>query len=413
MTRARTAERTRAGTGGVPGPRARVVFAAALVAAPALGLDVGLVGCASPPRASTPPAAATADSQRLQLDPLAAIAPGAGLEWLADARPGALLADEEAAAQVARLFPEAAAARFSARYGGVDPRRAAEIVLAGYEGTLFGAARLAVAPAAIEAAFERRAREVEGRAQSQSVVRFWGTVEGAREQVAVFGHEGVAIEHGQLGPLRAAEFFARGKLRRARPAIDAEPLSALFVRLNDPAQPPSSLTFSAPGPFDEPWASGVGGLLRATTAAGVAAACVRAPAGGMDGVTPAGTQGGPDRGAPGVGHEGGPSGAQARPSVWGHGDGCAALRVRVVLEGRWGPDGPAARERLAASFRALAADPLGRLTGLDHPLEGPLFVADETAVELDVTLDLASLVGGIHDATGASLREILGLSAAH
>jgi hypothetical protein len=319
---------------------------------------------------------APAASPPLRLDPLASIVPGAGLEWLAVVRPRELLSNEAAAAQVEPLFPEATAARFRARYGGVDLRGAEEIVVAGYDGTLFGAARVAVDPAPIEAAFARRARDVEGRAQSNGVVRFWGTVDGAREQVAVFGHEAAAIEHGGLGPLRPALLFAEGRLQRTQPAVRAEPLAALFARLNDPAPP---LAFYAPGPFGEPWASGVGGLLRATTGVAIAAACATT-----------GVVGPPAAGA-----------------------GCSRLQVRVVLAGAWGADGPLAGERLAAAFRALAADPLGRLTGIDHPLAGPSIATDDRAVELDVTLDLASLAGGIHDVTGASLPEILGLSAAH
>jgi hypothetical protein len=153
--------------------------------------------------------------------------------------------------------------------------------------------------------------------------------------------------------------------------------------VQDAPPPPVALAFYAPGPFAEPWASGLGGLLRATTAAAVAATCAATsprPGGG------------------------------AQPT---EGAGCPGLRVRVLLAGSWGADGPMAGERLAAAFRALAADPLGRLTGLDHPLAGPSLMTDDAAVELDVTLDLASLAGGIHDATGASLPEILGLSAAH
>jgi hypothetical protein len=379
---------------------------AARARTPALAaFAMGLAACGPAPRAQ--PAASAGEvvmPPPLRLDPLASIASGTGLEWLADVHPGALLSDEAAAAQVERVFSEAAAARFRARYGGVDLLRAQEIVVAGYDGALFGAVRAAVDatdainPGAIEAAFARRAQGVEGRVQAGSVVRFWGTVDGAREQVAVFGHQAVAIEHGQLGPLRPAVLFAEGKLQRALPAMRAEPLAALFARLQDaPPPPPVALAFYAPGPFAEPWASGLGGLLRATTAAAVAATCAATsprPGGGAQLASGGGTR--PDGGAQLAG-----------------GAGCPGLRVRVVLAGSWGADGPAAGERLAAAFRALAADPLGRLAGLDHPLAEPSLVTDDAAVELDVTLDLASLAGGIHDATGASLPEILGLSAAH
>jgi hypothetical protein len=359
--------------------RGRVARAIGLAAS-----TIALVACTPPPRVE--PVITTsrvAVQPALQLDPLASIAAGAGLEWLADVRPGEFLSDQAAAAQVQRIFSAAAVARFRARYG-VDPLRAREIVVAGYEGTLFGAARVEVDPGAIEAAFARRAQDVEGRAQSDGVVRFWGTVDSAREQVAVFAREAVAIEHGRLGPLRPAVLFAEGKLQRTQPAVRAEPLAALFARLQGaPLSSQVAFAFYAPGPFAEPWAAGVGGLLRATTAAAITGACM-----------PAGTP---------------PAGGATEAS----GATCAGLRVRAVLGGSWGSDAAPAGERLAAAFRALAADPLGRLTGLDHPLEGPSLLTDEAAVELDVTLDLASLAAGIHDATGASIPEILGLSAAH
>jgi hypothetical protein len=55
----------------------------------------------------------------------------------------------------------------------------------------------------------------------------------------------------------------------------------------------------------------------------------------------------------------------------------------------------------------LANDPLGRLTGIDRPLEGPLLLSDPAAIRLDVTLDAVALARGIHSATGATLEQIM------
>jgi hypothetical protein len=340
------------------------------VRALALACATALAGCAPSVAPSHAAIVAGPDgldpgANRLQLEPLVAIVSGVGLEWLLEARPRDLLADEAVARELARLIDPARAERFAARYGGVDLRQAQEVVLAGYERAFFGAARIAVAPAKVEAAFAHRAEAVEGRAVAGGVTRLWGTVDGAREQIAIFAQQGVALEHGQLGPLRPAVYFAQGKLQRARPAIRSEPLASIAPRVAD-----APIRFYAPGPFEDPWAAGMGGLFRATTAVAAAAWCVPGPRG------------------PG-------------------------LHLRFVLAGTWGDDAQAAADRFAAAFNVLAQDPLGHLTGLDRPLEAPRVSASPAALELDVTFDLAALAGGLRAATGASLPEILGLSAAH
>jgi hypothetical protein len=323
----------------------------------------GIVACAAPRERPSVPVAAIA----LQLDPLADVVSGVGLEWLIQAKPRDLLADEALAAALESVAPPALLEKFAARYGGIDLRQAREIVVAGYPEATLGLARLSVDPVRLEAAFSQRALAVEGRASEHGVTRLWGAVDGQREQIAIFGREGVAMERGRLGPLRPAVYFAQGKLRRARPALRTDPLAAVADRIGD-----APLRGFVPGPFEGAVGAGLGGLLRATTA--VAGTATPAPAG--------------------------------QP-------GTPALLVRFVLGGNWGPDAPAAGERLEAAFRVLAEDPLGRLLGVDHPLEGARVSVTPDTLELDVTLDPLTLARGLRAATGASLPEILGLSAAH
>jgi hypothetical protein len=307
------------------------------------------------------PAAAPAEVPLLDLDPLVDLVPAAGLVWLVELRPQELQASPPLAAVFAAAATGAQLDAFAHRYGGVDVRRADQVAVSVHGGSTLGLARLPVDAWEVEQAFAARAREVEGRAVERGVTRFWGTVGEEREQVAVFGRDGVGIEHGGLGPLQAAIYFAQGRLKRSLPALRAEPLSAAAALLG-----PAPVRAFAPGPFEADWAGGFGGLLGAATAV---AARLRAA-------------------------ERGPG---ERPT----------LRLQMVLTGAWGADAPAAAERFAASFRLLGEDPFGRLAGLDRPLDGPVATAAPDALALDVALDPVTMSRGVRAASGAPLAEIM------
>jgi hypothetical protein len=289
--------------------------------------------------------------------PVVDLVPAAGLVWLVEGRPSELKASQVLAPAVALLASDQRAAAFSRRYGVSDLRSASEVVVAGFDGVTLALANVDVDLARVEAAFRARAEAEEGRAIENEVTRFWGTVGGTREQVAVMGRDAVGVERGRLGPMRAVIGFATGKLRRPQPALTAEPLAAAAARVGQ-----APLRAFAPGPFGEEWGGGLGGLLRATTA--VAAA-----------VRPVEQTGG--------------------------------VALTVVLTGAWGGDAPGAAARFGSAFRVLADDPFGRLTGMDRPLEGPRTTADAAAVRLDVVWDAANVARGIKDATDASVAEIM------
>jgi hypothetical protein len=299
----------------------------------------------------------------LKLDPMVGLVPAAGLAWLVDLRLVELLAVPSLASAIAIVLPAERFDTFAERHGGVDLRRASELVVAGFDGSTLALARTPVAPGRVEAAFASHAVTVEGRAVEAGVTRFWGSVGGERQQVGVFGHEAVGLERGRLGPLRAAEYFAQGKLKRALPALGAEPLARAAALLGDaPARA------FAPGPFTGEWAKGLGGLLGASTAVAVATRPVALPSA--------------------------PSGA-------------GALEVQVLLSGAWGTDAPAAAERLGAAFQLLANDSLGRLMGVDHPLVEPRVSGDAEALRLSVVLGTVALARGLHAATDARISEIM------
>ncbi|MGH7298364.1 MAG: hypothetical protein ACRELB_25715, partial [Polyangiaceae bacterium] len=171
--------------------------------------------------------------------------------------------------------------------------------------------------------------------------------------------------------------FAQRKLRRARPALHAEPLAGAAALLGD-----APLRVFAPGPFTGTWAGGFGGLLRATTAI----ACA---------VTLEARETGEPREA---GEPRETSGASTART---------ALRVRILLCGAWGADAAAASERLGATVQLLATDSLGRLIGLDHPLEDPRVSGHPDALRLQLLLDPLVLARGIHAATDAKISEVM------
>jgi hypothetical protein len=310
------------------------------------------------------PAAAPPEREPFTVDPLVDLVPAAGLRWLLELRPRRLFADAPFASAVSLVAPEELFATFALRHGGIDPRAAAQLVVAGVDEAWLALALLPVDPAGIEGAFARRAAAVEGRAVERGITRFWGTVGEAREQVAVFGHSAVGLEEGRFGPLGVATYFATGRLHRSRPALRSDPLEAMARRLGD-----APIRGLVPGPFEGAWAGGLGGLLRASTAAGLA----------------------------------------LRPATTRPGDSRSALALRLVLMGAWRNDGPAAADRLAAAYRVLTEDALGRLAGMTHPVVPPKASWDPAALELEVTLDAADLARGLHAVTSGSLEEIMAI----
>jgi hypothetical protein len=329
--------------------------------------------------ASAPPAMQRPRPPTLKLNPLVDLVPAAGLSWLVQARLHEITSSPLLAPAIDLVVPEERFAGFALRHGGVDLRQVSELVVAGFPETTLSLARVPVSEGLISSWFAARAAPVEGRAVEGEVTRYWGSVGASREQVAVLGGEGVAVEHGHLGPLRAALYFAEGKLKRALPALQTDPLARAAALLD--ADGPAPVRAFRPGPFEGEWAAGLGGLLRVTTAMAGAA-------------RPRLWQ---------------PSRASAEQGKVGDAgaDGSGALWVTLVLVGSWGEQAQAAAERLAAAARVLADDPLGRLLGLDHPLEGPRVSGNPDSVRLDVTLDALALGRGVRAATGATMAEIL------
>jgi hypothetical protein len=277
-----------------------------------------------------------------------------------DVKPAALYQQASMAAALDVALPPERFEAFARRHGGVDLRKATELVVAGFPDATLALARVPVDPARLEAAFAEQAAAVEGHASEHGVARLWGTVSGERQQVATLGRDAVAVEWGRFGPLQAACYFAQGRLHRALPALTSDPLSAAAARLGD-----APVRAFAPGPFGGPWAGGLGGLLRAATAVGAAARTAEA-------------QGGEP-----------------------------ALELTLVVLGAWGAAWAGAAERLGAAFSLLSEDPFGRLTRLNRPRWGPAVTGDPAALKLVVAVDPIALAKGVRDATDASVAAMM------
>ena len=322
-----------------------------------LGALAGFVACRAP-SAATGPRSSTV-GHALALGPIIDLVPAAGLVWLVDARPRELVQDPVLGPVFSTIFPASRLDAFADHHAGLDPRAARQLAVAVYPDATLVLARLPFEPKRVEEAFTARVSRVEGRGVEWGVTTIRGDVPLAHEQIAFLGEEALALEHGQPGPLRAAVYFAQGRLRRSLPALHADPLASAASSVGD-----APLRIFAPGPFEGQWARGAAGLLGASTAV---AAAVRPISGAQRGM----------------------------------------LTLRVVLMGAWARDAPEAVERLRAAFGVLAEDPLGQVLGIDHPIDGPAVDADADCLRLEVTVDAAVLARGIHVAADASVAEIM------
>lgn len=330
--------------------------ASALALAPFLLLACGLAGCGPKPLA-TPPAPPPVP---LHLAPACDLAPSAGVEWLVEAKPRTLAELPDLIPVIALVVPEARFDTFTAAHGGVDVRQIQELCVAKYKDTFLSLARAPFDPARIERTFVDRVTKPGGRqldVPSPPMVRVWGEVNGEPQQVVTFGRELVALEQGRAGPIRAAEAFAQGKLRRASPALRSGSLARAVELVGE-----GPLRAFAPGPFEGELAQGLGGLMRASTAIAASARFVGAP---------------------------------------------ARIALRIVLTGAWGKDAPAAAERLAAAVHVVSESAFGRLLGLHHPVVAPQVHTVEDALIVEVTLDGTALARGLRDALDAEIGEIM------
>ena len=173
---------------------------------------VALVSCGSP--AQPPPA-----EKPIELPPLVALVPAAGLDSLVDARPRELLAHPELLPLVTQVIPESQLRTFANRHAGVDPLKLEELTVASYDTSTLYLASGDFDGARVEQAFRERTLAVTGRfidkpgGPLSSITRFEGDAAGDHVAMATFGRRAVAIEShavpNRVGPLRVSELFAK------------------------------------------------------------------------------------------------------------------------------------------------------------------------------------------------------------
>ncbi len=338
---------------------------------------VALATLAACARTTPPVASAPSPGVPLHVRPAVDLLPAAGLVWLVAVRPKAIALRAELMPALQVVLPQERLDTFAARHGGVDMRRLDEAVIAGYGDSQLFVGAGPVVPDAVERAFKARVVNVDGRGLDRAktddghdrepITRMWGGSAPEREQLAIFGRDGIALEMGRFGVLRAVEAFAQERLKRAAPALRGAGLARAVAALgSESAEAP--LRAFAPGPFTGAWAKGFGGLLASST--GAAASLDVVP-----GAAPAGS---------------------------------ARLRLKLVLLDPKNDRQDEASERMVAAYDLLAQSDLGRLCGLDRPLAKPAVTYDASgALTLVTELDALALARGVHAATGARAEEFM------
>lgn len=329
----------------------------------ALGMAIaaGQIGCGAPPKAAPtlPP---------LHLAPATDLVQAANVNLLVEVEPRALLAHAELARALTSVISDENFRVFRDSRGGVDVRELEELIYARYPQTTLMLARGVIDPAHVERDFAKRVT-IEGRGVDRqadplgSIIRTWGSFGDEREQLAIFGRELVGIESGHFGPLRSAEFFSEQKLRRASPALRAEPLKSAAAFLG--AAPFRAIAI---GPFEGKWKAALGGLAAASTAIALSVRPTQSDAA----------------------HDG------------------DLVAVTIALFGSWGDDADAASARLAAAVDLVRASSLGALLGLDNAVVGPTKRITPSVITVDATFKTEPFFRGIRDATSSSVPEILG-----
>ena len=316
--------------------------------------------------AKVPPEAPTRPPLKLALSPLADLVKAPLLAWMLEISPRRAFEDDAILAAVAAVIPEERFRAFAGHNGHVDPRFLDELVVARYPDATLTLGKGTVDPTALHKAFEDRAVHVDGRAidvASPEVVRLFGDGVKERMQLVTFGREGFGLETGRFGPLRVAELYAEGKLRKAKPALRASPLARAAELLGTD----TAARFFAAGPFEGEWESALGGLLRASTGVGLALRTAR-------------------------------------------GGGGRVNAVAVVLGAFQKAPEDAARRFGAIVDLLLSKNPVGRMLGLHEPVESPHVAALPDALRVEATFDGEKIARGLHRALEAEISEIMGAS---
>jgi hypothetical protein len=312
-----------------------------------------------------PPVPPKRDLPPLAIDDLAALVPAAGLSWLVLARPREIAQISWLIPAIAAIAPEENLRRFAADTG-VDLRELPEALIARF-GPALGDADLEIVRHTgdggnVERLFRKRivkdARRDEDR---PDLVRVSGQVGAHPQAVGRMGRDVVAFQQGgdvARGPLRIAALYAMKRIKKAPPALSVEPWKSLRARFGR-----APLVALAQGPFGDDWKKGARGLLEVATGVGGA----------------------------------------LRPTAREH------LGVAVAIAGDFRGRGGPASETLALAWDDLASAEMGRILGLDRPIERPLATFTDDAVALSVEIEPNRFAEGLRALVTEDVRALMRL----
>ncbi len=279
--------------------------------------------------------------------------PAAGLRWLVVGSPRHF-AFQASLQPVRERWLTAERVQAFASATGVDLPQTERALVAGFDlGTLYmaDASGWVAAPEACFA--ERLAGSARVHRPHPQIWRVTGLAGSTPQALVRVDHDLMAVAVGDPTPARIVELRARGRLKSVVPALEGAALSTLPPELLTPGP----LRVYALGPFEGEWLEYAHGLF---------------------------------------------GGAQAVGASLDFHDN--QLQLRVVLTGHFHADD---RQRLLASWQAVASSSLGTLLGLDQPSERVRIAASQSQLALDLRLAAAPLLSGLETLLSGDIDRLL------
>lgn len=317
--------------------------------------------CGGPVREPVPPLTLT-PLHTARLDELL---PAVGVSWAILASPREIAQIPWLIPAIGDLAPEGNLDAFVLK-NGFDLRQAPEAIWARYGDALYNAdvevIRHNAAPSLLESRFRARLATDKKRSQTrEDIVLVSGRVGIVKHGCALIGPDVVAYQQGGdlgRGPARIATFYAEKKLDKTKTLLELDTLRALRERFGR-----APFVFLAPGPFEGEWANAGRGLFRAATSVGLA----------------------------------------LRPTAREH------IGLALSIMGDFRERGGEAEELLLASWKDIAASPLGGILGLDQPIEGPLGTHANDAIGLQIEVDPNRFASGLKALLNQDIKKLMQL----
>lgn len=319
-----------------------------------------LGGCGAAPTVPKQPALPP-----LVVEDLASLVPFAGLSWMVLVKPRTIAQIPWLIPEIALFAPEKNLDVF-VRDVGIDLRQIPESIIARFDATL-GEADVQITrhngdADACERLFRQRITRKPTRAEDRpDVVRVSGEIGATTHAFARIGAEVLAFQEGgdaAKGPVRIATLYAQHLLKKSPSALEEEPLKSLRGRFGD-----APCIGLALGPFDDEWKKAANGLLEAATGVGAA----------------------------------------LRPTAREN------IGFALAITGDFHDSADAASATLMDAWDAFAVTEMGKVLGLDHPVERALPSHLEDVVALSVEIEPRRFAEGLHALVMQDLDELMKL----